>query len=202
MLRIALTLVLASMCVVGLEVEVAADRSYLTIADLGPLPAEWLRERCLSPSTVDPDTKQPLKTPDAYPTPLVASAAMSSDDQSLLVTFTDGHESIFDIDFLLRIAMAEMTGPAAFAGDGALIQASEAEKVAVRPWDALSLGPLVTVEYKDLTAAKNSRAWLKARLAVFRALLETGIALIKGAPATEDQCKAMAASLSTLRVTE
>lgn len=63
----------------------------------------WLRERCLSPLSVQQETLQPLHQPHEFGWPMnIETAALTDEDTVLRVRFSDGHDSTFVVDELER----------------------------------------------------------------------------------------------------
>lgn len=60
---------------------------------------QWLRERCVSPLSVQQDTLQPLHQPHDYVWPMdIESAALTDQGRILRVRFSDGHDSTFIVN--------------------------------------------------------------------------------------------------------
>jgi gamma-butyrobetaine dioxygenase len=70
------------------------------------LNANWLRERCLSPKTVQVETRQAHGQPHELQADLAITSASISKDQAdaeiLEVTFNDGHHSTFETEYLQK----------------------------------------------------------------------------------------------------
>lgn len=94
------------------HVSVAPDGSAINLEGIGSVHAEWLRERCLSPSSVDPVTLQRLHGPHEYEPPRVLNASIVStiyEDETpaveeLVVEFADSHWSTFNVEELRKHA--------------------------------------------------------------------------------------------------
>ena len=68
---------------------------------------QWLRERCLSPLSVQQETMQPLHQPHDFVWPMdIETAALTDQDSVLRVRFSDGHDSTFVVDELEREAFS------------------------------------------------------------------------------------------------
>ena len=166
-----------------------------------------MSERDLSPEYVDPYTKQPIKTPNDYPTPKIAAVDVVCNDsamQSLGVLFRDGRSTSYDWATIQRLVEAESQGPSGHAGGGGLLQTSEVPMLpAHRPWTGKTLGALQVESYADVVAPEESQGGGQPALRrLLRALLVEGIVLIKNVPRTEGECSKMASVISTLRSTE
>ena len=62
---------------------------------------QWLRERCLSPLSVQQETLQPLHQPHEFCWPMdIETAALTDNDTILRIRFSDGHDSTFEVQDL------------------------------------------------------------------------------------------------------
>ena len=66
---------------------------------------QWLRERCLSPLSVQQETLQPLHQPHEFCWPMdIETAALTDDGTVLRLRFSDGHDSTFQVQDLEKEA--------------------------------------------------------------------------------------------------
>ena len=152
--------------------------------------AEWLRERCQGVASVDQNTLQLLRNPHEYVTPRLAAASLRGG--VLEVRFTDGHESVFEVEALA----AEFNWQLGGAEREHLLQVKEASLPEVRLWDRnLTLPPVF--EYEPIEAGDEA-TWHQ----LYGQLLSVGVVLIKNVPQQEGECSLMSSRLSTLRTTE
>lgn len=164
------------------------------------LHAEWLRERCQSDGNVDIATKQPLVNPHDFDSPRVKIANLVNTTEAyghtqwLRIEFSDGHLTTFEYDSLVKRASAELRGDQA----GALIQTYQAPNVQRKPWGSSFKPPVI--KYEHLIGDSSENEWTRLELTAH--LLNTGLAIVRGAPKREGQCVELAGLLSTLRETE
>lgn len=187
-LAIVLVLCLAAVCASG-DVTVDSDGVSLFLDGIGNVHAEWLRERCLSPMSVDQVTLQRLYGPHEYEPPRVLNATLDGDELS--VTFTDLHSSVFNVEELRKHAGEEEDPepPLSF------IQFPEALRPELELWDStLTMPPII--DFDEIFSEQSEK------LKLYTLLQSVGVVVARGAPLREKVCSEMAANLSTLRVTE
>jgi predicted HD phosphohydrolase/alpha-ketoglutarate-dependent taurine dioxygenase len=183
------------------------------------LHAEWLRERCLSQTSADSITKQPLQSPHEYPPPRIYSADFllheeqiiepgngnhSSQTWDLHIKYQDNHESVYSLQDLASRYQGESGGFEHFAESASdtLMQVQKAIPPPLVMWDSNLITPSIVdwVEVVDPVIG-NAPFWPAQRKAL-ALLSSTGIVLVRGAPQQEGECANLAAVLSTLRSTE
>jgi predicted HD phosphohydrolase/alpha-ketoglutarate-dependent taurine dioxygenase len=167
------------------------------------LHAEWLRERCLSQTSADSITKQPLKSPHEYPPPRIASADINPKSE-LHIKFEDGHESVYGLQDLATRYNGESGGKENFAESASdtLMQVQPAMPPPLVMWNANLTAPTI-VNWSELTDSDigNAPFWPTQQKAT-ALLLSTGIVLVRDAPQQSGECANMATILGTLRTTE
>mmetsp|Transcript_71940 Transcript_71940/g.153775 ORF Transcript_71940/g.153775 Transcript_71940/m.153775 type:complete len:464 (-) Transcript_71940:41-1432(-) len=152
--------------------------------DLHP---KWLRERCLSELTVDPDTRQPKSNPHDLPEVLLLTEATLLEDQEAMeVSFSDGHMSRYSLTQLKAELSNFRCSP---------IQVSEYKKLQTRVWS----GHNETMPIFEHSVVSSDGA---ARLALVQELLTGGQALVRGVPREEGAVLRFGQTLSTLRSTD
>jgi len=137
----------------------------------------WLRERCPCPACTDPDTGQRLIDGTDIPLDLAVTEAARTDDGTLVVAYSDGHESRFAPDHL-----TPPPEPAGILPPGA------------EPWDGRRTGP----PEADHATAVASEAGLHALLDT---LATHGFVVVRGAPAEMDAVGDFARRIGPIRET-
>jgi len=151
------------------------------VVEIHPL---WLRERCLSDSSVDASTRQPLHGFHEVVDGLLASNATTSATE-LVVGFSDGHSSSFPLQDILQEWSGFETTP---------VQSEQYEPPVVQTWNAsLRFPPEVTYEQVFQPAG---------RMKFLSSLLTIGMTVVTDAPTEAGVCSALASNVSTLRPTE
>ena len=180
------------------------------------LASGWLRERCLSAETVQPDTKQPLIAYHDLPASAlhVNSAQLTDLGDTLHVFFADGHRSTYDMSRLLSELDDYETSfiqPSAFVN--LPMTYWRAELVAPPTFDyaefADQVSPHTTLSFSCFlyrlvtTSCSGSLRWpttpqneTAGRLTVATHLLSTGLVLVKGLPTLSGQVSKLADELS------
>ena len=140
----------------------------------------FLRERCASPASVEPASRQPWRSLSHPRRAAAASAtitAAEADGDALTVEYSDGHRAQLDLG---RLRAEVRCGGKA----GALISPS-ATVGEPRPWSAGD----ITVHKVEHETLSMHRDWpflaadaAEARRALLEALLRDGIALVRNAP--------------------
>jgi gamma-butyrobetaine dioxygenase len=147
----------------------------------------WLRERCQSEATVDPDTKQPKLNPHEYAEELFLTEAKVTEDQGVMeVSFSDGHVSHYSLP-QLKAELADF--------QHSPIQVTEYKKPPPRTWSAHNS----TMPVYDFSVVSDD---IGARLALIEELLTGGQALVRGVPREDGAVIRFGQTLSTLRATD
>ncbi|GAA2395990.1 TauD/TfdA family dioxygenase [Dactylosporangium salmoneum] len=140
-----------------------------------PFPPVWLRDNCPCPACRDPHSGQkPHTVADLDPDVTVRSVA--GDEQTVAVTFSDGHRSVFDRNWLRAHERADD------AGDGRTERGKDL-------WDQ--------VEPPEAGWAAFSRD----PAPLLRALWRTGFALVRDTPVEEGTVLAVARAFGHVRTT-
>lgn len=149
------------------------------------LHAMWLRERCVSPATVQPETLQPFLQPCDLPADLRVSSAevrVQSGKEFLTVNFTDGHTSVFGTAAL----DAEADD---FASHG--IQQRDIKYPPIKCWDKSTGSDVPRMSYADIMSGQIEKlhqlTWH---------LLSGGHAIVEGVPSRDMEVAAFARVVS------
>lgn len=122
---------------------------------------DWLRDSCQCPQCVHPETKQKLFRTGDFVAPAPSDASLAHD--GLRVQWSDGHPSVFSLDFLRR-----------YASTGQVRASSHFEDLmARRPWD---LSSLPAERFMDYASIKQDP------LGAYLQLLRYGILIVRGVP--------------------
>jgi len=147
----------------------------------------WLRERCQSDATVDPETKQPKKTPHELPEDIfLKEALLLTNLQDLQVSFSDGHVS----QFMLHRLRMELNS----FGETP-IQVPQYNKLRPRLWSGKT-AKLPRFTHEEVVQDE------RVRLMLIEELLTGGQALVRGVPREEGEVVRFGEMLSTLRSTD
>lgn len=145
----------------------------------------WLRERCLSHSSVDSITLQPLWNPHELPLDMFFQNASILDNNTMKVAFTDGHTSEYKVEALVKELSDFRHNPI--------------QPVAYkRPKPVVWSGDLKLNSY-DYSQVLNNE---ETRLQLTSDLLILGAALVQGVPKEHGIVIDFGKNLSTLRQTE
>lgn len=186
--------VLALCAVLGeASVSILGDGS-LEVPGVGVLHAEWLRERCRSPESVDVHTRQRLLNPHEYAPPVVTNASAQGPEgaEELRVEFGDGHVSEFSFEWLRTHTAGDSRG---------FVQFDDAVRPDVLLWNASLVGPPLFA-FDEVARERGERYVAGERRRLYGVLQAAGVAVLRGAPTEEGVCSALASDLSTLRTTE
>ncbi|KAJ1301326.1 hypothetical protein OPQ81_003727 [Rhizoctonia solani] len=123
---------------------------------------DWLRDSCQCPRCVHPSTKQKLFRTGDFVRPVPSGASVTAD--ALHVQWSDGHPSVFSLDFLRRYA--DPTGQAR-------ARSHFEDVMARRPWD---LALLPSERFVDYASIKDDP------LPAYLQLLRYGILIVRGVP--------------------
>lgn len=169
--------------------QISVEANHAVISSSGEqLHPLWLRERCLSPASVQQETRQPLLQPFDLPADLKITSAQlqqapgASGKQFLTVTFTDGHISVFDAAEL----DAEVDD---FASYG--IQQRDIKWPRIKTWDKETGSSIQRLSYADVMSGST-----EILLKLTWHLLAEGHAIVEGVPSRDMEVAAFARVVS------
>lgn len=140
------------------------------------LPALWLRERSQDPDHLDPHTQQRLFDPHQLAEDLELVAAQPEDERNVRLTFSDGYDGVFNLDWLRADFDTQDGLPRSIA------------------WDA-SLGlDTVRIDWSALTSDSKM-------LAAVRTFLQYGFVLLHNVPTDSEQILEVARTFGHVRET-
>ena len=141
-----------------------------------PFPPVWLRDNCPCPHCLDPGSGQKLHTVGELDAGLAVTEARAGGDGSVAVAFSDGHRSVFALDWLAAHEAADLDG------DGRTERGKEL-------WDRVEPPDAAWAEFEADPGPLLRHVW------------RTGFALVRGAPAEPGTVLRVARAFGHVRTT-